>query len=83
MVHMFMDHYIYTLWQTVSKYYLKFMCTHFSLLVVWVSLLLPFCLFPVTLFQGFNVKEQLHNICVYTADRDLRAFMVSKHVLKL
>ncbi|MCI4381975.1 hypothetical protein PGIGA_G00258170 [Pangasianodon gigas] len=28
--------------------------------------------------MGFNVKEQLHNICVYTADRDLRAFMVEE-----
>ncbi|XP_060770567.1 spatacsin isoform X2 [Neoarius graeffei] len=28
--------------------------------------------------MGFNVKEQLHNICVYTADRDLRAFMVKE-----
>uniref|UniRef100_A0A8B9J5N4 Spatacsin C-terminal domain-containing protein n=1 Tax=Astyanax mexicanus TaxID=7994 RepID=A0A8B9J5N4_ASTMX len=27
--------------------------------------------------MGFNVKEQLHSICVYTADRDLRAYMVS------
>ncbi|KAI4883873.1 hypothetical protein NFI96_025740 [Prochilodus magdalenae] len=28
--------------------------------------------------MGFNVKEQLHNICVYTPDRDLRAFMVEE-----
>ncbi|XP_058264105.1 spatacsin isoform X1 [Hemibagrus wyckioides] len=28
--------------------------------------------------MGFNVKEQLHNICVYTADRELRAFMVEE-----
>uniref|UniRef100_A0AAR2LC65 SPG11 vesicle trafficking associated, spatacsin n=1 Tax=Pygocentrus nattereri TaxID=42514 RepID=A0AAR2LC65_PYGNA len=27
--------------------------------------------------MGFNVKEQLHKICMYTADRELRAFMVS------
>uniref|UniRef100_A0A3B4CBV5 SPG11 vesicle trafficking associated, spatacsin n=1 Tax=Pygocentrus nattereri TaxID=42514 RepID=A0A3B4CBV5_PYGNA len=26
--------------------------------------------------MGFNVKEQLHKICMYTADRELRAFMV-------
>ncbi|KAM9495528.1 spatacsin [Clarias gariepinus] len=33
-----------------------------------------------TLFtnMGFNVKEQLYNICVYTADCDLRAFMVEE-----
>uniref|UniRef100_A0A8C1YXW8 SPG11 vesicle trafficking associated, spatacsin n=1 Tax=Cyprinus carpio TaxID=7962 RepID=A0A8C1YXW8_CYPCA len=28
--------------------------------------------------MGFNVKEQLHSICVFTADRDLRAFMVEE-----
>ncbi|XP_051975530.1 spatacsin [Xyrauchen texanus] len=28
--------------------------------------------------MGFNVKEQLHSICVYTSDRDLRAFMVEE-----
>uniref|UniRef100_A0A8B9GUZ2 Spatacsin C-terminal domain-containing protein n=1 Tax=Astyanax mexicanus TaxID=7994 RepID=A0A8B9GUZ2_ASTMX len=28
--------------------------------------------------MGFNVKEQLHSICVYTADRDLRAYMVEE-----
>ncbi|KAI5100334.1 spatacsin isoform 1 [Silurus meridionalis] len=28
--------------------------------------------------MGFNVKEQLHNICVYTADQDLRSFMVEE-----
>ncbi|XP_062849138.1 spatacsin [Trichomycterus rosablanca] len=28
--------------------------------------------------MGFNVKEQFHNICVYTADQDLRAFMVEE-----
>ncbi|XP_036432249.1 LOW QUALITY PROTEIN: spatacsin [Colossoma macropomum] len=28
--------------------------------------------------MGFNVKEQLHKICMYTADRDLRAFMVEE-----
>ncbi|XP_067293056.1 spatacsin [Pseudorasbora parva] len=28
--------------------------------------------------MGFNVKEQLHSICVFTADRDLRAFMVKE-----
>ncbi|XP_055048044.2 spatacsin isoform X1 [Misgurnus anguillicaudatus] len=28
--------------------------------------------------MGFNVKERLHSICVYTADRDLRAFMVKE-----
>lgn len=26
------------------------------------------------------MKEQLHNICVYTADRELRAFMVSHYL---
>uniref|UniRef100_A0A4W4GRA6 Spatacsin C-terminal domain-containing protein n=1 Tax=Electrophorus electricus TaxID=8005 RepID=A0A4W4GRA6_ELEEL len=28
--------------------------------------------------MGFNVKQQLHNICVYTADQDLRTFMVDE-----
>ncbi|KAI7811577.1 spatacsin isoform X1 [Triplophysa rosa] len=28
--------------------------------------------------MAFNVKEQLHSICVHTADRDLRAFMVEE-----
>ncbi|KAK2834753.1 hypothetical protein Q7C36_015454 [Tachysurus vachellii] len=28
--------------------------------------------------MGFNVKEQLYNICVYTADQELRAFMVEE-----
>lgn len=28
--------------------------------------------------MGFNVKEQLHSICVHTADRVLRAFMVEE-----
>ncbi|TSK13422.1 Spatacsin [Bagarius yarrelli] len=28
--------------------------------------------------MGFNVKEQFYNICVYTADRELRAFMVEE-----
>ncbi|XP_066523347.1 spatacsin isoform X2 [Hoplias malabaricus] len=28
--------------------------------------------------MGFKVKEQLHNICMYTADRDLRTFMVEE-----
>ncbi|TRY98845.1 hypothetical protein DNTS_027858 [Danionella cerebrum] len=28
--------------------------------------------------MGFNVKEQLHNICVFTEDQDLRTFMVEE-----
>lgn len=28
--------------------------------------------------MGFNVKEQLHSMCVFTADRNLRAFMVEE-----
>ncbi|XP_072528335.1 spatacsin isoform X2 [Salminus brasiliensis] len=28
--------------------------------------------------MGFNVKEELHSICVYTADQDLRAYMVEE-----
>lgn len=32
---------------------------------------------PVLVFQGFDVKQQLHKICFYTADKHVRDLLVS------